>query len=237
MIAVKCRLKLLHQFIPKGFQISRILKCPSHTKGIRVRAALQVFLWFQGDMADYWRVQPLKGFQLLILCVQQAERSIKVFPQDENKLFASALFIFRSSAPFSYTANKKIRPSQTSQRFWRYWWGRVIFNRLAYALDLVLNGETFGHIIHQHNVSALLPFLSPQCLFLHRNPECAPGPTPEPCYAAAPNKAICCCCRFNTSQDIPCLYTWIIDCDSPRCLLPSHIHFSPLVPLTTWCAE
>lgn len=57
----------------------------------------------------------------------------------KNKLFASALFIFRSPAPFSYTANKKIRPSQASQRFWRCWWGRVIFNRLAYALDLVLN--------------------------------------------------------------------------------------------------
>lgn len=29
------------------------------------------------------------------------------------------------------------------------------------ALDLVLNRETFGHIIHQHKVGALLPFFKP----------------------------------------------------------------------------
>lgn len=53
---------------------------------------------------------------------------------------------FRSSAPFSYTANKKIRPSQTSQRFWRYWWGRVIFNRPALCLrPAVKRGNFWTH--------------------------------------------------------------------------------------------
>lgn len=58
-------------------------------------------------------------------------------------------------------------------------------------------------------------------LSVHGYSESALGHTPEPCYATAPNNShllllLLLLCRFNTSQDVPCIYTWIIYLDSPH---------------------
>lgn len=56
----------------------------------------------------------------------------------------------------------------------------------------------------------------------------APGHTPEPCYATAPNNDHLLLQQFSTSQDVPAVYTWIIYSpppSSPPLLLPlTHIH-------------
>lgn len=55
---------------------------------------------------------------------------------------------------------------------------------------------------------------------LHGYSESALGHTPEPCYTTAPNNGhllLLLLCRFNTSQNVPCVYTWIIYLDSPHC--------------------
>lgn len=60
----------------------------------------------------------------------------------------------------------------------------------------------------------------PYGLFFHEYSESweasALGHTPEPCYATAPNNShlLLLLCQFNTSQDVPCVYTWIIYSDS-----------------------
>lgn len=154
-------------------------------------AALQVCLWFQEDIVDSLRVEPLGSFQLVKLCVQQTGRTIKIFPLNEKKwnIWAACFFF-----------NDLLWPRP-----------RLMLPVKFFLFFFFLNYQMCAWICTNLSLSDTAITLSqsspavftPQCLSFHGYSECALGHTPEPCYATAPNNShllLLLLCQFNTSQ-------------------------------------